>query len=51
VFELRSARGTQNSDQRAPIDGVFTEPELVLVYDLTPIERLLHVHADFALPT
>jgi hypothetical protein len=28
--------------------GVFTEPELVLYYGLTPTDRLLHLHADVA---
>jgi len=26
--------------------GIFTEPELVLFYGLTPTDRLLHVHAE-----
>jgi 2'-5' RNA ligase superfamily len=48
----RDLEGLRHSPHRLKVRvshvGVFTEPELVLFYGLTPTERLLRVHADVA---
>jgi 2'-5' RNA ligase len=48
----RDLEGLRHSPRRLEVRvshvGVFTEPELVLFYGLTPTDQLLRVHADVA---
>jgi 2'-5' RNA ligase len=48
----RDLEGLRHSPRRLEVwvshVGVFTEPELVLFYGLTPTDQLLRVHADVA---
>jgi hypothetical protein len=49
---VRGLEGLGDSPRRLEVRfshvGVFTEPELVLFYGLTPTDMLLRVHADVA---